>query len=249
MTNFAAYSRYYDLLYKDKNYSAESAYVAKMLRNYNPDVKHILELGCGSGAHAEYLCLDGFEVTGIERSNTMVEEANKKHIAGFTPLQGDITSYRLNKKFDAAISLFHVISYLTGNESVIDCLQSTHHHLKKNGLFLFDVWYSPAVYNQKPETRIKRLEDEHYQIIRLAEPEIQADLNVVDVNYEIIIKNKKTGAIEHLKEQHPMRHFSIPEIKLFAAYTGFEVIQTEEFFTGKPTGADTWGVCFLLRKK
>jgi hypothetical protein len=45
-----------------------------------------------------------------------------------------------------------------------------------------------------------------------------------------------------------MRHFSIPEIELLAAFTNFTVIKTEEFSTKKIPGTETWGVCFVLQK-
>ena len=50
MKNFNAYSRYYDLLYKDKDYQQKSKYVANQLKKYFPKTKSILELGSGSGS-------------------------------------------------------------------------------------------------------------------------------------------------------------------------------------------------------
>ena len=49
---FDAYARYYDLLYCDKDYAAEAGYVANHIRKLLPHTTHILELGCGTGAHA-----------------------------------------------------------------------------------------------------------------------------------------------------------------------------------------------------
>jgi hypothetical protein len=123
-----------------------------------------------------------------------------------------------------------------------------HKHLKPNGVFMFDVWYSPAVYHQKPETRIKRLEDDAIAIIRLAESKMELDNNVVEVNFEVIIKDKATQATESITEKHLMRHFSIPEIKMLATFTGFEVVIAEEFLTENTPSEYTWGVSFLLRK-
>ena len=83
--------------------------------------------------------------------------ANKKKIDGFLSYEADISNFNLNKKFDSAISLFHVINYLTDNQSIINCFNLVNNHLNTNGIFLFDIWYSPAVYAQKPQTRIKRI--------------------------------------------------------------------------------------------
>ncbi|MEO6327858.1 MAG: class I SAM-dependent methyltransferase [Ginsengibacter sp.] len=243
------YSRYYDLLYKDKDYKAEAEYISRLIRLLRQNAENIIELGCGTGNHAALLCKDGFNVTGIERSPEMVNLAKAKSIDGFTPIVGDIENYTLPGKFDAAISLFHVISYLTLNESLINCFRSTCQHLNNNGIFIFDVWYSPAVYYQQPKIKIKRMEDDIITITRLAEPVIRYNENVVDVNYEILIRNKSTSETEAYKETHPMRHFSMPEIKFLANQSGFEVIRTEEFFSGNEPGIDTWGIGFVLSKK
>jgi SAM-dependent methyltransferase len=246
--NFQLYSAYYDLLYRDKDYAAEAAYIDSLLKKFSPGASSLVELGCGTGNHAEHLCAKGYSVTGLERSADMVELALQKNIKGFNPVVKDITHFELPEEFDAAISLFHVISYLTGNEALLSCFRSVHRHLKPGGLFIFDIWYSPAVYAQKPETRIKRLENDTVKVTRLAEPVMHINRNVIDVNYEIIMRDSATQQTEIFRETHPMRHFSIPEIALLANQTGFELAGHEEFLTGHTSGSDTWGVCLILKK-
>lgn len=249
MSNFEAYSKYYDLLYKNKDYKSESDYVINCLTEMNPEIQSILELGCGSGSHANYICEQGFRITGIERSQSMLHKAVQKNISNFNPVQGDISSFDLNQKFDVAFSLFHVISYLTDNQSLLGCFQSVYKHLNTGGLFLFDFWYSPAVYNLKPETRVKRLEDETLSITRIAESDLNHNENVVAVNIEVLIKDKISNKTEIINEKHLMRHFSLPELLLIADFTGFEIIKTEEFLTHEIPSENTWGVCIILKKK
>jgi SAM-dependent methyltransferase len=248
MDNFNAYSQYYDLLYKDKNYRAESGYVFDLIQRYHPDTRSVLELGCGSGAHAEHLCQQGLKVTGIERSESMVNLAKEKKIAGFSPIVGDISSFSLEDRFDTAISLFHVISYLTKNTELLRCFEQTSKHLHPGGLFIFDIWYSPAVYFQKPETRVKKMENELANITRTAESEMDTTRNVVNVHFTIDVQHKKNNDHHTFTELHPMRHFSYPEIELIAGQTGFTILLAEEFLTGKTPGTGTWGVCFVLQK-
>jgi hypothetical protein len=92
------------------------------------------------------------------------------------------------------------------------------------------------------------LEDDTLAIIRLAESKMESDNNVVEVKFEVLIKDKATHTTESITEKHLMRHFSIPEVKMLAAFTGFEVVLAEEFLTENTPSADTWGVSFLLRK-
>ena len=114
---------------------------------------------------------------------------------------------------------------------------------------MFDLWYTPAVYTQKPETRIKRLENEAVEIIRIAESKMVTEDNLVQVDFEVLIKDKQTGSTETIQEEHLMRHFSIPEIKMVAAFTGFEMVAAEAFLSKETPSTDTWGVFFVLKKK
>lgn len=248
MENFNQYSRYYDLLYRDKDYKMESDYVVTTLKKHSNMVNSILDLGCGSGSHAFHICDQGIHVTGIERSNEMINSALKKNIESFEIFQSDISEFRISKKFDAAISLFHVLNYLTDNSSLLSCFKSVNEHLNLSGLFLFDIWYTPAVLNLKPETRIKRLEDESIFVTRISEPQLDSFSNVVNVNFEVIIRDKITRDTSLIIENHPMRHFSIPEIKLLANFTGFEFVHCEEFLTKNPVSDETWGICCILKK-
>lgn len=247
-TNFNTYSRYYDLLYRDKNYEEESKYVTNLIRKFKPDASSILEMGAGSGSHAYFLAKNGFKITGIERSSEMVRVAKSKEITGFEPLEGDITDFNLFRKYDVVISLFHVISYLTDNESLIKCFNLANEHLVEGGLFGFDVWYSPAVYSQRAEVRIKRMEDDHISVTRIAEPEIDSTNSVINVKFEVNVLHKRNKTLEVITEKHPMRHFSLPEVDLLARLTGFKIMVSEEFITANSPSENTWGVCFLLKK-
>ena len=75
MNNFLKYSKYYDLLYGDKDYDQESEYIFKHL--VFKTNQSLLELGCGSGGHAEYLSKKKINITGIDSSKTMVNIAKK----------------------------------------------------------------------------------------------------------------------------------------------------------------------------
>jgi SAM-dependent methyltransferase len=244
---FSTYSHYYDLLYKDKDYIGESKYIKSLLQQHGLTIGEILEFGSGTGKHGCLLADNGYKVHGIERSAEMVSLASVG--LGFTCEQGDICKLDLGRTFDAVLSLFHVISYQTSNESVMAVIASAAKHLRPRGLFIFDFWYSPAVYAQHPTVRVKRMTDEQVEITRLAEPIDKPNENVVDVNYTIFAQEKATGAMQITKETHPMRHFSLPEIDLYAQQSGFRRIGAEEFLTGHLPDINTWGVCVILQKE
>jgi hypothetical protein len=93
------------------------------------------------------------------------------------------------------------------------------------------------------------MQDKDISVIRFADPEIIVNANVIDVTFTVLAKNLHTNELSEFTESHPMRHFSIPEISLLADYTGFKIEKAEEFLSGNDPGENTWGVCFILKKK
>lgn len=250
---FADYARYYDLLYRDKDYEAEAEYVAGLIRTFQPSAQSILEMGSGTGIHASLLAEKGFSVHGIERSPEMLAKSQalaKNRNAGngqMTFVAGDIREIRLNKSFDVVIALFHVISYQTTNEDVTAAFETARKHLNPGGVFIFDVWYGPAVLTERPDVRIKHMADEQTEITRLAEPVLHPNENLVDVNYHIFVRDLTSQTVAELKETHTMRYFFRPEIELRATQAGFQCHHAEEWLSGKVAGCDTWSVCFVLQ--
>lgn len=242
MTVFGAYSKYYDLLYKDKDYVKESNYIAEMLG----DVKDVLELGCGTGRHANLLNKMGYKVFGIDFSESMIAEAKK---LGINCQVADVRNFRDSKKFDAVISLFHIASYQNTDEDIINYFKTAAYHLKKGGKFIFDLWYKPAVLAQLPEKRIKELENDEIKVKRFCTPNHIVEKSIVEVNYDIEITDKKTGKTEYVKETHPMRYYSKEEIEKYASLAGIKIIKEEEWLTKKPASDKTWGVCFVGEKQ
>ncbi|SDG41960.1 Methyltransferase domain-containing protein [Pedobacter terrae] len=246
--NFKLYSQYYDLLYQDKDYQAEVDYLHQLINQYCPNNISILELGSGTGKHANLLVNKGYNMYGLERSAEMVAIANRAKAENITFKVADITDFQINQSFDVALSLFHVISYLVDNQSLISTFQNVHRHLNEKGLFIFDVWHSSAVNFQVPEKRTKTLQNEIIHVTRHANPIINTEQNIVEVNYSIEVKDLKDGKITNIDESHPMRYFSRPEIELLAYATGFEVIHSEEFLSKTIPSVETWGVCYILKK-
>jgi SAM-dependent methyltransferase len=244
---FNVYSRYYDLLYRDKDYVAEVEYIAGLLERFGVSGKRFLEFGSGTGIHGRLLAKLGYEVIGIERSAEMVAQA--QIVPGFSIQQGDICNVHLGQTFDVVLSLFHVVSYQITNDALQALFARAAEHLEVGGLFVFDVWYSPAVYAQKPDVRVKRMADEVIKITRIAEPQLHPNENRVDVNYTIFAFDLVSGAVESMIETHPMRHFSIPELDLIAQMSGFAIVGSEEFLTGSSPSEQTWGVCIIAKRR
>jgi len=251
MNNFGkTYSKYYNLLYKDKNYREEYNYISELINKHgNNNDRNILDIGCGTGKHLSFFKKDGYTVSGIDISENMISEARK-----YLQQENDLicckaSEFKFNKKFEIIISLFHVMSYQTENTELEKVFKNVSEHLTDGGLFIFDFWYGPAVLTDPPVVKIKRLEDDEVNITRLTEPVMHYNENIVDVNFEVIIEDKKTHIVENLKEIHKMRYLFLPEIELFADKNQFEVFKTYKWLTEEPLSNTSWYGLAVLRRR
>jgi SAM-dependent methyltransferase len=254
MKVFSNYAEYYDLLYNEKKHSSEVFYIQKLLKKYSPGSQVLLELGCGTGIHASLLAKLGYKIHGVDFSKNMLRYANKRRselseetLSRLSLSQGDIRNIRLNRKFDAIISIFHVINYLTANKELQETLQTVVDHLKPGGIFIFDSWYGPAVLSNPPTVRIKRFENDEIRVVRISEPFLHPDENVVDVKYQLFIRCKKTGTVKEINEIHRMRYLFKPEINILCNKFGLTLLDHHEWLTMKKPGIETWGVCFISK--
>lgn len=259
MTVFGAYSQYYDLLYKDKDYAAEADYVRALIEQHRPGARSLLDLGCGTGRHALLLAANGYAVTGVDRSPEMLataraqlaaassEQRTKLASSGSAPqfVEGDVRSVRTGQTFDVVVSLFHVMSYQVSNADLKAALRTAKEHLKPGGVFIFDCWYGPTVLSERPSVRKLQLENEQIAVTRVAQPVSHPTLNTVDVNFHVTILNKQSGAVDELHETHSMRYLFSPEIELLLEASGLTLKDSLEFRTNRPLGFDTWSAVFV----
>lgn len=253
MTAFQQYSEYYDLFYQDKDYEAESAYVDSIIRTNVKQPAAILDLGCGSGGHVLELARKGYDTVGVDSSESLVKRAEQKVGVENQPIKiplykcDDVRRLHLDRKFDAVISLFHVLSYQISNRDVDLFFRTAREHIKDSGILLFDFWYGPAVLTQQPEVRLKAVATEAANITRRAEPVMHPNENCVDVHYAFQVEPVDGTRSVTFNEVHRMRYFFKPEIDAVLARHNFELISFREWLTDREPGVDTWGVCVVAK--
>ena len=228
----SAYSDAYDLLYSDKDYKAECDVIETLFHRYSKiPVSTILDLGCGTGSHAFALSSRGYDVVGIDSSESMLAVAqqrlrNEKGNVRFQ--QGDIRTIDPGQQFDAALIMFAVLGYQVENNDVLSALQTARRNLKPGGLLLFDIWYGPAVLRERPSDRVKVIPTKTGKILRVASGELDVAHHTCDVRFRLW-KLAEGQVVTEIEETHRMRYFFPLELSLFLSCSGFHLIRLGAF--------------------
>ncbi len=227
------YADAYDLFYCDKDYDAECDLLERLFQTHgDSSIRRILDLGCGTGNHAISLAQRGYEVVGVDRSESMLALAQGKVVGlsrGSVAFhQGDIRSVNLGQDFDAALMMSAVLGYQLENEDVLSALKTARRHLRAGGLLVFDVWYGPAVLHQRPSQHIRVIPIKDGKILRVASGELDVRRHICTVDYHIWKLEGERLAAE-TEETHSMRYFFSQELDLFLAESGFTLTRLAAF--------------------
>lgn len=240
------YAAAYDALYGDKDYAAECDLLERVFARYGANVKRVLDLGCGTGAHSALLAERGYNVTGVDRSEDMLRQARLR-TASARFERADITDVDLGETFDAVVIMFAVLGYLTSNAAVRSALQVARRHLRPGGVVFADIWYGPAVLAERPSDRVKVIPTPAGKVIRAASGELDTRRNVCTVQYRMW-RLEHQSVVSETNERHEMRYFFEPELEMLVSAAGFEVCRIGSFpeFERDPS-EQAWNVAFVAR--
>ena len=249
----AVYAAAYDPLYEDKNYVVECDLIEDLFRRYSSKrISTVLDLGSGTGNHAIPMSSRGYQVVGVERSQNMISVAQSKMAQGHVPgsllfRQGDIRNVQLGRQFDAALMMFAVLGYQLENSDVLSALRTARAHLHTDGLFVFDVWYGPAVIHEGPSQRVKVIPNGERKILRAGYSELDVSRHLCRVTYRIWSFSGVSLESE-TEETHMMRYFFPMELSLFLDCAGFKLVRLGAFphFDQDPD-VSTWNVLGVAR--
>jgi len=246
---FAQYAQYYDLLYRDKDYGAEARWIDGMMRGANGRAGSLLDIGCGTGAHAREFARLGWQVTGVDISPDMIALARERTpaAAGIQYVTASATDFKLGRKFSAVVSLFHVASYQTGPADLPAMLANVRRHLVAGGRLAFDFWHGPGVLADPPARRERRVEDKVLRVHRVSEPIHHAEEHFIDVSYDVRIENVAGGETHRLSEVHRLRYFFLPELKAMLQQAGFAIERTQAGLSEAKLDERAWYGFILAR--
>ncbi len=133
---YANRARYYEILYRDKDYRGEVDFILEKFEEFSSSGgKRVLVLGCGTGGHSRHLVEEGFEVTGLDKYESMLEIAREKSGANFR--QTDLPDINVEGEFDLILMPFTIVNHLP-EKALLKTLENISSVLKEDGVLIFD---------------------------------------------------------------------------------------------------------------
>jgi SAM-dependent methyltransferase len=206
-------SPYYHILYHRRNDEEAEFFIDNLCAflKPKPEVK-LLDIACGRGRHSVYLNKKGYDVTGIDLSNTNIKFAQQFEKESLQFYIHDMRNSFYINYFDIAFNLFTSFGYFETEKDHLKALWAFNKSLKKTGILVLDYFNSEKI--------IRHLS--HQEVI-----------HVDGIDFHISKKVENGKIIKNIAFEHKNKSFSFnEEVKAFKKNdfeamflkSGFEVL-------------------------
>lgn len=186
----------------------------------------ILELCCGTGRLTLPIARDGYDISGVDYTSSMLDQAKiKASEAGLEInfIEADIRTLNLQEKYDLIFIPFNSIHHLYKNEDLFKTFNVVKNHLKEGGLFLLDCFNPNIQYiveGEKKQQEIATYTTEDGREILIKQTmryENKTQINRIRWHYFI---NGEFNSIQNLD----MRMFFPQELDSYLECSGFNIL-------------------------
>lgn len=219
----------YELLHaaRGKDYGREAAAVAERIRSRRPDATTLLDVACGSGLHLAAFAGSGWDVEGTDLSDAMLAAARPR-LPGVALHSADMRTFRLDRRFDAAVCLFSAIGYMTTLEDLASAVANMRDHLVPGGVLVVEPWFQPADWHDGLVFSEAAKEGD-LAVARVSRSWQEGDVSVIEMVYALATPARAWS----FTEIHRMGLFTVDQqLEVYRA-AGFSVEHEAPGLTGR----------------
>ena len=191
----------------------------------NKDAR-ILELCCGTGRLTIPIAKDGYNISGVDHTPSMLEQAKvkaSKEDIDIEFIQGDIRTLDLTEKFDLIFIPFNSIHHIYKNEDLFKTFDVVKKHLKDGGTFILDC-FNPSIQliveGEKDQQEISKYTTEDGREILIKQTmryESNTQINRIEWHFFI---NGEFNSVQNLD----MRMFYPQELDTYLKWNDFNIV-------------------------
>ncbi|ABM26379.1 MULTISPECIES: class I SAM-dependent DNA methyltransferase [Shewanella] len=154
-------SGYYDLMCSDINYQQQSASIHRLHQFLGNNGKQHLDLACGTGPHVRHFIDLGYQCSGLDINQPMLDMAMRRCPEAQFNLQ-DMTAFYLEERVDLITCFLYSIHYSACIERLKSCIASVHSALNDGGLFCFNTVDKHRIDNTSSIKHFAEFEGNHF---------------------------------------------------------------------------------------
>ena len=243
-----------DLIYDANIYDGMNTHIddLQFYKRWLPGNKaaDILELCCGTGRLTIPIAQDGYNISGVDYTPSMLEQARLKASEAELEIEfieADIRTLDLQKKYDLIFIPFNSIHHIYQNEDLFKALDVVKSHLKDRGLFLLDCFNPNIRYiieHEKKQVEVAEYttkDGREVLIKQLMRYERKTQINRIEWHYFI---NGEFDSIQDLD----MRLFFPQELDSYLEWNGFKIIHKFGSFDEEAFCDDSEKQIFVCQK-
>jgi SAM-dependent methyltransferase len=239
----------YDLIYAEKPYPAEAAFVTGLLAEHGVNPGRLLDLACGTGRHAREFGVLGWDVVGIDTNEDLLEAASR-NAPSAALMQQDMRELDLGeRRFDAVTCLFDSLGYLENDAGIVAMLSRAREHLAPGGAIVIEVLHAAALLCHASPTRIGRWRtSDGDQLLRISEVELDLGNDLMRVSYELFEFDSDGSLRDHGRERHVNRYFTAASLRSLIGTAGLEVADVlAAYDRDRPIDDRVWHLMAIAR--
>jgi SAM-dependent methyltransferase len=218
---------YYDEIYHFKNYQKESEKIESLIQQHKRSSgTNLLDVACGTGNHIGYL-KQRYIVEGLDFSPEMLRIARKKH-PDILFHMGDMTSFKLENRFDVITCLFSAIGHVKTKARLRRAVRNMANHLQRGGLMILEPWITPASF-RKGIVSLISVDKPNLKIARINVGKVQGPVSALEFHYLIGTPNK----VQHIVDRELMGLWTHEEYLGAFRNAGLEVVYDAEGLMGR----------------
>lgn len=215
----------YDALHeaRGKDFLAEAAEIADLVRSRAPGAASLLDVACGTGAHLRAFREVFDEVAGVDIAESMLAAARTR-LPDVALHRGDLRDFAIDRKFDAVTCLFSSIGYLLTPADLAAALRRFAAHLSPGGVAVVEPWWFPERFLPGYVAGDVVTADGR-TIARMSHSVRDGDCAVLRVHYLV---GTAGDGVRHFAETHRLRLFTRAQYEAAFDQAGFDVAYLEQ---------------------
>jgi predicted TPR repeat methyltransferase len=230
----------YDEIVVDPCHERWAAYLTEVWRADNDGVHSVLDLCCGTGLMSAALVALGYRVTGVDGSAAMLARA--RHLLGPDTVlhQQTLPDLMIDGVFDAAVSTFDGLNYLTPAE-LSSTLAAVGRRLRLGGWLVFDLHTDAMLEFARSHPVVEGAADgKRFTISNIVDVRARTCVTQIDVS----------GATDAntFSEQHRQYFFTAVEVRRALADAGFAPPSRTDEYTDQPVTQSTLRATWISRR-